>query len=117
MATWPGTLPTFQHFLVDGFLETAPYNVIRTEMEIGPAKIRRRGTAAPEVFSGAMHLTTAQVATFRTFYDSTVNYGADAFDTVHPRTGSSVSARFIGPPQVVQVGGDWRLAFEFEVLP
>ena len=117
MATWPGTLPTFAEFLHDSYRETAPDNVIRTQMSIGPDKIRKRGTAAPTICQGIMYMTTAQVATFRTFYDSTINYGADEFDTIHPRTGAAVSVAFIGQPMTAPRGTEWNVSMAFEILP
>lgn len=117
MATWPGTLPGFDEILADGYRETAPQNVIRTEMETGPAKVRRRGTAAPEMVSGTMLLTTAQVATLRTFFDSTISYGATEFDGTHPRTGASVSMRFMAPPQAAASGIHWLVTLNLEILP
>ncbi|QLH37711.1 MAG: hypothetical protein HWD60_00095 [Defluviicoccus sp.] len=42
-AVWPSSLP--QKPLVDGFSETAPNLVVRSPMDVGPAKVRRRATA------------------------------------------------------------------------
>ena len=63
MATWPGTLPDY--VMQSGFSETLPNNVIRTKMEVGPPKMRRRGTAAPRPMKWKLYMTTAQVATLR----------------------------------------------------
>jgi hypothetical protein len=117
MATWPGGLPDFENFLTDSYRETAPDNVIRTQMDYGPDKVRQRGTAAPTIFTGDMILTEAEVATFRTFFDSTINYGADAFDAVHPRTAAAISARFLVPPDYGMVGIKWRVTMQIEILP
>lgn len=119
MATWgsTSTLPAFDEFLVDSYQEAAPDNVIRTDMDIGPAKVRQRGTAAPVICSGSMHMTSTEVANFRTFYDNTVNYGADEFDTIHPRTTAAVSVSFIGQPNIQRNGADWMVSFSFEILP
>lgn len=118
MATWPSSvLPAFDEFLVESYVENAPDNVIRTDMEIGPPKVRLRGTAAPVVCSGSMHMTSTQVVNFRTFFDDTVNYGADEFDTIHPRTTAAVSVSFIGNPSYQRSGHDWIVSFNFEILP
>jgi hypothetical protein len=86
MATWPVSLPT--NFLKNSLKEGPPDNIIWQEMDYGPPKTRKRGSAAIETFSGSMYMTTAQVATFYTFFNTTLNSGADEFDGFdHPRTG------------------------------
>ena len=117
MATWPATLPTFQEVLEDSYNEALADNTIRSEMDIGPAKVRRRGTAAPQLISGSMFCTSTQVGILDTFYSGTVNYGADAFDTIHPRTTVAVSVRFTGQPQIARMGDGWQVSISFEVLP
>jgi len=117
MATWPVTLPQFNEILVDTYTEIAPQNVIRTQMDIGPDKLRRRGTAAPELFTGSFHMTSTQVGILRTFFDDTVNYGADAFDSIHPRTTAAISARFTAQPQIARSGADWIVSVGMEILP
>ncbi len=42
MATWPATLPAPA---LSSLRETPPDNLIRTQMDKGPAKVRRRTTA------------------------------------------------------------------------
>ena len=117
MATWPATLPAFNEILVDSYQEIAPDNIIRTQMDIGPDKIRLRGTAAPEFFSGNFYMTSTQVGILRTFFDDTVNYGVDAFDTIHPRTTAAVSARFTAQPQIARMGAEWSVMIACEILP
>ena len=119
MATWgsTATLPAFTEFLIETYQETAPNNVIRTQMEIGPDKVRRRGTSAPTPFSGTMLMTSSQVSNLLTFFDTTLNYGAESFDAVHPRTTVAATVRFTAPPQISPMGADWQVAMSFEILP
>lgn len=93
MATWPLSLP--QDILINGYEEQVPNTLIRSSMSHGPAKVRRRTTAGVRMFGAQMLLTKAQVATLDGFIVSTTNGGADAFDWEHPRTGASVSFRFV----------------------
>ena len=117
MATWPGTLPTFQDILAESYKASMPANVIVSEMEIGPPKLRRRATAAVEPFSGTMRMTSAQLATFKTFYETTIAYGSLEFDATHPETEAAVEMIFTGQPQKAPVGPDWLVSFSVGVLP
>lgn len=116
MSAWPGSLP--QQFEQDGYQEAFPKATIRTEMDVGPAKLRKRYTAAIKPFTGQMFMTPDQVEDLETFYETTTAYGSLAFDWEHPRTGAAVSCRFVGPPQLEAVeGGDFKVMIEIEVLP
>lgn len=117
MASWPATLPDFTNFLQDSYTEALADNVIRTDMEIGPAKVRRRSSAAPQLIEGRLRLKTAQLTVFKTFYEDTIFFGALAFDAVHPRTAAAISARFAVVPQISASGIDWIAALKIEVLP
>ena len=48
MTSWPATLPVSP--LLDGFIETVPETIIRTDMDQGPAKTRQRTTAGVAIF-------------------------------------------------------------------
>jgi hypothetical protein len=116
MSAWPGTLP--EQFEQDGYQETFPEVTIRSEMDVGPAKLRKRYTAAIVAFTGYMFMTPDQVDDLWTFWETTTAYGSLAFDWDHPRTGDSVSCRFLSPPKLEAVeGGDFRVTIEIEVLP
>jgi hypothetical protein len=113
---WPSTLP--QKPLVDGYGEDFPENTIRTEMEVGPAKLRRRSTAAPKKITISFLMTQIQVATFETFFNTTLSSGSLPFDWAHPRTGVTESFRFMKPPQIRPASGLlWKVALELEELP
>lgn len=116
MATWPGTLPTAP--LLDGYTETPPDTTIRTASDTGPNKIRRRFTAGVRKFMVRTLLTTAQVATLDTLYITTLEGGALPFDWTHPRTGASVSFRFVGPPVYSAVTyGYYNATMSLEIMP
>lgn len=116
MPLWPVTLP--QSPLADSFRETAPGTTIRTQMEQGPAKIRRRTTAGVGDISFAYVLSAAQVAALEGFYLDDLSGGALSFSFTHPRTGGSLSCRFREPPQYASLSGDYfRAAVKLEILP
>lgn len=115
MATWPSTLP--QRPLAEGFTESVVPSVVRTDMDVGPAKMRRRYTSEVRVYSMGLLLTTAQVATLDTFYYTTLGC-VDEFDWTDQRTGAAISYRFRSPPAYSEAGpGYWRTSLDLEALP
>lgn len=116
MPVWPSTLPSSP--LLDGFRETVPDNVLRTDMERGPAKTRRRTTSAVRKLSVNYLMSKAQVADLETFYGTELLGGSIAFDTMHPRSAAAISCRFVKPPVYSSANGEYfRVALELEVLP
>lgn len=115
MAVWPASLP--QRALLADFAEAADTNVIRSDMEFGPGKVRRRYTAEVKVYQVGLMLTTAQVATLETFYDSTLG-AVDPFDWLDQRTLTAAVYRFRSRPEYRPVGGGWwRTSLALEKLP
>ena len=116
MAAWPETLP--QSPLAEGFRETPADASLRTMMETGPAKLRRRTTAAAATLSLGYLMGTAQLAALDGFYAGTLQGGTLAFDFTHPVPVETVSCRFRQPPARAALnGGYFRVAVELEVLP
>ena len=114
---WPAGLP--QYVLVSGYTETAPNNTIRTEMAAGPAKLRRRSTAAVRTISCQLRLSYAQRAALDGFYLSDTASGSVPFDWVHPVTRAAVSIRFVEPPSLAaDAGGRHFIAsLKLEIVP
>jgi hypothetical protein len=99
-----------------GFKESPPDNTIRTKMEVGPPKMRRRGTGAPRPINGQCYMTAAQVVTFDTFYDTTLYSGSLRFDWKNPRTGVSKELRFTAPPVYTPMGEGYIVAMSLEIM-
>lgn len=115
MATWPATLPPP---VLNSLKESPPDNTIRSQMDKGPAKVRRRTTANIRPISFTMRLTPAQVETLDTFYDVTTFSGADEFDYTHPRTSAAVTARFVSPPEYSELEGVlYNCSISLEIMP
>ena len=119
---WTATsLP--QYSLLSGYTEAPPDLTIRTQMDHGAAKVRRRFTAGPEVVVVPLWLTDAQVDELKDFYSDAVegagSFGGTAvFDWVHPRTGDAAEMRFLGPPTFTPTTTDlFRCALKLEILP
>jgi hypothetical protein len=116
MPTWPTTLP--QHPLLDRYSETAPETAIRTEMDSGPAKSRRRTSAGVRRISCVYLLDAAQTAALDAFFISATAGGSVPFDMNHPRTAAAASFRFRKPPVYTPAGrGHYHAALDLEVLP
>ena len=115
MASWPGTLPATP--LLRGYAESPPDLTIRTQMDQGPAKIRRRFTAAPRPMRFAFNMTTAQIAILDTFYVTTLSGGALTFTFTNPRTAATDTYRFLSPPTYTPWSGSyWRVELDLEIV-
>lgn len=113
MADWSTTICP-QSLLMDGFNETYPDTVLRTNMDVGPAKIRNRISYNTTPISGSMILTSSQATSFDTFY---TNNKALEFGWVNPRTGSTCQMRFASVPKLERVDAYYRLILQLEIMP
>ncbi len=117
MAQWPASLPAPA---LNTLRETPPNNSIASQMDKGPAKVRRRTTANVRPISFIMKCTPDQIATLDDFYDNTTFSGSVDFDYTHPRTGAAVTARFkpeTPPTWDEQEGVLYNATIELEILP
>lgn len=73
MSTWPTTLP-IPKLIGYGLQTTDP--TARTDMDSGPARVRRRFTAAPDRLTLSFIFTEAQMVIFRAFWLSDFQQGA-----------------------------------------
>lgn len=116
MPQWPETLPASP--LASKYEETAPDNILRTQMEQGPAKLRRRATGGVAQLEAGYLMTAAQVAALEEFRRDQIAGGALAFDFPHPRTGTAVSCRLRKSPVITARGnGHYHVRLSLEVLP
>lgn len=117
MPAWPNTLP--QLVMTSGYQEAYPWAVLRTEMDAGPAKVRRRSTAAPRPITAQIRCSSAQLADFESFVATDLAGGALAFTWVEPRTQSAASFRLReAPGYVPSAGGQWwTITLPLELLP
>jgi hypothetical protein len=114
--SWPATVST--NILMDGYSEQLAQNTIRSQMAVGPPKVRRRGTAAPRQMIFRQNLSSTQAADWVTFHDSTTKYGSLSFTMTHPRSTASIEVRFLSPPVLTPSSpGRWLVDNAVEVLP
>ena len=90
---WPATLPD----CLESWEETERPSVIRTAMDAGPPKVRRRFTAPMREIRCTMNLRRDQYLAFRDFFDVTCGQGVNWHTFTHPYTGAVESFRFVEP--------------------
>ena len=114
---WHTDLP--ENLFVSGYGQSLPAVTIKSEMDAGPSKIRRRFTAGVEPVSGTMVLTAAQLATFDTFFNTTLLGGSLRFSWTKPPVHSAAcEMRFTEVPNWTSLGGDnYEVSLSLEVLP
>ncbi len=116
--TWPGSLPVLP---TTNYSEDSGVLILRTPVDAGPAKQRRRGKR-PSNLNVTYEMTNTQVSTFETFVNDTL-LGISRFTITHPRKLTTVDVRIV--PQndgklydcnyVLQ--NVWQVSFQLEVLP
>lgn len=120
MSAWPVGLP--QTPIAAGFTQTPVDAVVRSSMDYGPDKVRRRTTARIQVVQMNFVLTSSECGTLDGFYDSTLGGGVLPFDWVNHMSTSSPKAsavyRFMAPPTYSAMEADlWNVALQLEMLP
>lgn len=115
---WPAGLPQNPQ---KGFSESSGVLVIRTPMDAGPAKMRRRG-AKPHVLNLTFLMTSDQVAILDNFVKNTIK-GTARFGFTNPRTQVVDEVRIVPQSEGVMytaayaAPGYWNVSTQFEILP
>lgn len=116
-SAWPSTLPQLP--VEDGISYKAWDNAVRTQMDAGTPKVRRRFTAVGDDAKLAIVVDKAGADTLDAFYTTTLK-------TVLPFTWKhfrkvgfpACDYRFKSPPQYMPMGGgQWRVELDLERLP
>lgn len=115
MATWPTNLPVP---IIDGYTIEPQQTFIRTDMDQGQARQRRRFTTAPTVYQVSWMMDENEFGIFESWYRDEADNGAAWFDvslrngkgmqTVEARFMQSWSSAFLGYPY-------YRLSAQLEV--
>lgn len=121
-AIWPLALP--QTPLVNGYKESQPSHLLRSQTDTGPAKVRRRGHAKPVSITATYLMTEQQLDLFDSFATGTIMGGALAFDWWDARNLRYVRARIVPQGEDVlyerQPHGTtlrWQVTLRLEVFP
>ena len=115
---WPVSLP--QKVLVSGYGEGVGDGLLEYQPDTGPPITRARSSASPRPLSMQFELTRAQLATLRTFFDTTLIRGALPFLFPAVIEGGSYLVKFQkqGIPKWVSLGGDYfSVSMTLWVLP
>lgn len=137
---WPAALP--QDFQIKNYLEVLPDVVVRTKMDAGPDKVRRRLTQNTRPVKHSMVLTDTQYVALASFFLNDCQGGALAFtwnikdpvlvqlwpayivDVVNGIV--QLYFRFTAPPQrkviagednVITANGVNEVSIELEIMP
>lgn len=104
MPTWRSSLPQQSDQIT--FRSVTP--LLRTEMEIGPPKVRLRSSKEQNQFTvGRMVFSKIQVDEFLDFWETDLGGGALSFTWEHPITDAAATVRFITKPVFeMHNGGD-----------
>ena len=112
---WPVSLQQIVNS--DGFAFSYGETAIRTSMDIGPAKVRRRFTKPIDTLRVTINLTTSEQEDLYFFYNTDLNGGVTTFELDHPITGDLTVFRFTSAPQVTHLGGgNFRASMEWEIV-
>lgn len=103
MSNWPVSLQ--QKLDSDSFELKLGSTTIRTEMDVGPAKVRSRYTDAVDDYTCSILLDYDEYQTFIDFYKTTLANGALTFTHLDPFTGLEATFRFKEDPSIRALGG------------
>lgn len=117
MVDWPGTLPDLvsQPDYEEGFADV----VIRSPMDTGRPKRRRRFTAAIKSLKVTIPLSGVELDIFTAFYEDDIKGGSLSFNYTHPRTGVAIVVAFVSVPQPARPFGVDRFSvtLDLEIIP
>jgi hypothetical protein len=112
---WPGNLPYIE---IAGYASGMEDLLLRSPMEVGPDKVRRRNTAGVRPVNGNLTVDSAELETLRSFYKDSTLSGAIRFAWTEPETGNPVEMRFTSPPNWTPLGaGIYKVSLRLEILP
>lgn len=100
MATFPASLPGPLIGTLN-LLATDPW--VGDPAEVGTDRRRARFTRELRSFSFTLRLTDAQKDTLKTFYETTLNKGVDAFTWTNPEDDVAYTVRFTKRPPLKNV--------------
>jgi hypothetical protein len=112
--TWPAELPAT--LLLAGLSKQPQSNVIRTAMDAGPKKARRRYTGKSVRCSGKQIFNAAQLKTFESFYETVLADGVRRFNFTDPITLEPAEFRFTADYSVAAIEGLFEVAMQLEKM-
>jgi len=111
---WPEYLPAA--LLLNGLSKQPQSNVIRTAMDAGPKKARRRYTARTVKYSGRQIFDAAELAVFEQFYHTVIADGVLRFNFTDPMSLETAEFRFTEDYTVNAAEGLFEVQMSLERL-
>lgn len=105
VVSWPVELPV----CAQAWRESPTPDVLTTEMEVGPPKVRLRSSIVRKSVSVSWTLPAAKYEIFKEFYLTDCLAGVNLFDFPNPVTGELERYRFSEPPQFEFIGNGNRV--------
>ncbi|WP_147613864.1 hypothetical protein [Treponema pectinovorum] len=110
---YPASLPLMR---LEGMQTQRKSNVVRTEMDAGPAKARRRYTVSSKYFTGTILLKSYERETFEAWYKHTLCDGILRFKMKDPQTLSYGEFRFSEDYTESNTDGLWQITMKLEKM-
>lgn len=95
-----GSYPVWPFGCPQSWQEQPKVAVIRSEIDDGYPKVRRRFTKTWHEYQSQWRLEWSQFSAFKTFFDVDSGAGSVPFRMKHPITGADILVRWKEPPQV-----------------
>lgn len=113
---WPVTLP--EYFFAHNYSETPRSQVLRSEVDIGLAQVRRRYTKEIYDIEGSMRMSQDQLTIFDEWFDDILLGGTQTFLMINALSLETRTMRFKKPPTYNHEGGVYyQVSLSLEVLP
>lgn len=115
MEAWP----SYAKVLLNGFEESADYGVLRTNMDSGLPKQRKRFGKAIVTRSASCIVTKEQMMTFKTWVKDNLDGGVLSFTWTDPLDKTPKTSRIVGGKiqwNPVESGYIWKATFQIESL-
>lgn len=102
----------------DSFQYQIGDTAIRSDMDVGPAKVRRRYTRSVDKIQMAFNLNQTDWDFFYEFFNTTLNGGVTPFTYYNPLSGETETWRAVSPPSVRPFGYQtYVVSMQVERLP
>lgn len=111
---WPIALP--QVIRLDGLQGQLKSNVVRSSMDAGPQKVRRRYTVTSKFFEGTIIVNEEQRRILENFYVNTIASGTLRFRMKDPQTLKLKEFRFQKDYSEQQLDGLWKIIMSLEKM-
>ena len=116
MDNWPLSLQ--QHLNSDNFQVVLGDTLVRSQMDVGPDKVRNRYTKGVDLYTASVNLDIDDYDTLSNFFKTTLGNGSLPFLFHNPLTDADETFRFKAPPAIKPLGGRiFRIDMTWERMP